>query len=37
MGRALGAICISFSRYVYSELGGDPVLSDSRFGFTGIP
>jgi len=25
-------------RYVYSKLGGDPVLSDSQiFGFTGIP
>jgi len=28
---------MSFSRYVYSELGGDPVLSDSHFEFTGIP
>jgi len=28
---------MSFSRYVYSELGGDPVLSDGQFGFTGIP
>jgi len=28
---------MSFSRYVYSELGDDPVLSDGHFGFTGIP
>jgi len=26
-----------FSRYTCSELGGDPVLSDEHFGFTGIP